>query len=59
MSAPGRLELTLKYRPDLWEPATAERILADLVTALERVVAGGAAPVGPAGRTAGDRASSI
>jgi len=58
MSAAGRLELTMKYRASLWDAATVERILHDVVDALGHVVTDGAAAVAPAHRTAGDPVSS-
>lgn len=54
MQSDGRLGLTLKYRSSLWDAETVDRILADVIDALRRVVGDGAAlvdtPIG-AGRS--------
>ena len=45
LGAQDRLSLSMKYRSSLWEPATVERILADVIDALRHVVTDGARPV--------------
>ncbi|HEU5107708.1 MAG TPA: hypothetical protein VFT95_03950, partial [Micromonosporaceae bacterium] len=40
LSARGRLELTMKYRTSMWDAATMQRVVDDVVDALRRVVTG-------------------